>query len=520
MGDLLENFITAILSSINAGGLSACLAVVASLYVPVAILIYQELNEQPSFNSFRWDKTVLLQKVTKGWQILGAVLLSSITTIFWECKNNPVKLFLLSIFIIGIVILVKNLVCLFKWFMSDKVGRADNKNYRQEQKIKFLKELDPNNSLDVWSDLFSSIELENAFLKDYLRIFFNKFSEAKKDSHWQYELCITQNMERLYYQNPDFQNEVINFAFDAYINDESEKDGMACLKRTVVRELFRLLSKGNGSHYFSISEFFDRKLDDVKSNDLVLSAVRNFSSDALIEIASVYDSAPRQNDLYNFAVFPIDKWDISALLASKNEKRNAKAMGLFISYLEALPQFVGSRSGEVNYKRATFLDEIAFGMANQKFSRKMIRIINLYFSQVSFELYENEDIGHALIRSFIDNDYRFLFTDMSCSVSSSFNPDEPEEQKIKRIMKKFKEMEKQRDNNTIELLTNVYSVLLDTAKIETISKAISDYNLDDEKYLYNTDKAIVKSNFEDLKSTIDKVIEYRSTVKSPHRNTN
>ena len=47
--------------------------------------------------------------------------------------------------------------------MSDKIGRGNQKNYRQEQKLKFLEELDANNSLDVWSDLFSSIEPENAF---------------------------------------------------------------------------------------------------------------------------------------------------------------------------------------------------------------------------------------------------------------------------------------------------------------------------------------------------------------------
>ncbi len=55
-----------IISSINVGSLSGCLAVITSLYIPVAILIYQEFKEQPSFNEFNWDKTVLLQEVIKG----------------------------------------------------------------------------------------------------------------------------------------------------------------------------------------------------------------------------------------------------------------------------------------------------------------------------------------------------------------------------------------------------------------------------------------------------------------------
>ena len=183
-------------------------------------------------------------------------------------------------------------------------------------------------------------------------------------------------------------------------------------------------------------------------------------------------------------------------------------MGLFISYLEALPMFVGLRSDKINDKRATFLDEITFGMSGQKFSRKIVRIINLYFSQNFFASYENEDVEHALIRNFIDNDYHFLFMDASCSVSSFFDPEEPEEQRLKRIMKQFKEEEKQRDNDTIKLLSSIYKVLLNTKEMKTISKAIAHYDLEDKEYQYHTDIRIVKSNFEDLKSVINKVIKY------------
>lgn len=501
----MKDFIVTVLSIINVGSLSGCLAVITSLYIPVAILIYQEFKEKPSFNEFSWDKTVLLQRVIKGWQILGAVLVSSIATVFWEYDSNWVKLFLLIVFIVGIAVLVKNLICLFRWFMSDKIGRTSQKNYRQEQKIKFLKELNPNRSLDVWSDLFSSIEQENAFLKDYLKIFFRKFSEAEKDQWWQYELCLTQNMERLYYQGPDFQNEVVNFAFDAYIDEKNDK---TYLKRTIVRKLLRLLSKSDSGYYFSISRSFDKKLASIKSDELILNAVRSFSFDALNEIISVYDSIPERNNHFDFAVFPIDKWNISTLLASKDTKSNAKAMGLFISYLEALPMFVGLKSDKINDKRAAFLDEITFGMSGQKFSRKIIRIINLYFSQNFFASYEDEDVGHALIRNFIDNNYHFLFMDTSCSVSSFFDPNEPEEQRLKRIMKQFKEEEKQRDNDTLKLLSSIYKVLLNTKEMKTISEAIAHYDLKDKKYQYHTDMRIVESNFEDLKSVIDKVIKY------------
>lgn len=508
----MKDFITTILSSIDVGSLSGCLAVVSSLYIPVAILIYQEFKEKLSFNEFNWDKTVLLQRVIKGWQILGAVLLSSVATIFWKYDNYWVKLILLFIFIAGIVVLVLNLVRLFKWFMSDKIGRGNQKNYRQEQKLKFLEELDANNSLDVWGDLFSSIEPENAFLKDYLKIFFRKFSEAKKDQYWQYELCLTQNMERLYYQGPDFQNEIINFAFDAYISSKDEKDDKIYLKRTIVRKLLRLLAKSDNRYCFSISRSFDKKLENIDSNDVVLNAVRDFSFDALNEIVSVYNSIPERNSHYGFEIFPIDKWNISTLLTSKNKKSNAKAIGFFISYLEALPIFVGSRGDEINDKRATFLDEISFGMSGQKFSRKIIRIIDLYFSQNFFASYENEDIGHALVRNFIDNDYHFLFMDTSCSVSSSFDPNEPEEQRLKRVMKQFKKEEERRDNDTIKLLTSIYKVLLDTKKIKTISKAIADYDLEDKSYQYRTDMVIVKSNLEDLQNVIDKIVKYNNAT--------
>lgn len=143
----------------------------------------------------------------------------------------------------------------------------------------------------------------------------------------------------------------------------------------------------------------------------------------------------------------------------------------------------------------------------------MIRIVNLYFSQTFFSSYENEDIGHALIRNFIDNDYHFLFMDTSCSVASSFDPNEPEEQRLKRIMKKFKEEEKRRDDDTLKLLANVYRVLLNTKEIKKIDDAIANYDLKDKSYQYRTDIRIVESNFEDLKNTISKVIKYKNSIK-------
>ena len=143
----------------------------------------------------------------------------------------------------------------------------------------------------------------------------------------------------------------------------------------------------------------------------------------------------------------------------------------------------------------------------------MIRIVNLYFSQTFFSSYENEDIGHALIRNFIDNDYHFLFMDTSCSVASSFDPNEPEEQRLKRIMKKFKEEEKRRDDDTLKLLASVYRVLLNTKEIKKIDDAIANYDLKDKSYQYRTDIRIVESNFEDLKNTISKVIKYKNSIK-------
>lgn len=341
-----------------------------------------------------------------------------------------------------------------------------------------------------------------------MEIFFNKFSETKDDKRWQYELCLTQNMERLHYQSPDFQNEVIDFAFDAYI--DNGKNDMSSLKRTIVRRLVYLLSKNDHEHYFYISRSFDKKLAGIKSDPLILKAVRSFSFDVLNEILSAYDNIPKHNNYFCFEIFPTDKWNISTLLDPKNEKSNAKAMGLFISYLEALPMFVGSISDKIDDRRVTFLDEIVFGMSSQKFSRQMIRAINLYFSQNFFTSYEAEDIGHALIRNFIDNDYHFLFMDTPCSVSSSFDPNEPEEQRLKRVMAKFKEEEDQRDKDTIKLLSKVYKVLLDVEKVEAINAAIADYDLKDKAYQYRTSVKILESNLENLRSTINKIIKYES----------
>lgn len=503
----IKDLIINIIFRIDTGSLSGCLAVVSSLYIPIAILIYQEIKEKRAFNEFEWDKTVLLQEVVKGWQILIAVLVSSVAIMVWNYPNIWLKLSLLALFAICITTLTINLIHLFKWFMSNKVGIVKHDNYRQELKFKFLNKLNPNESLDVWGDLFRSIEPENSYLKDYLKIFFKKFSNANKKQYWQYEMCLTQNMDRLYFQNPDFQNVVMDFVFNAYIDTKKhDVDFMYC-KRTILKKLVGLLAKNETRCYFTISEAFDKKLGNVKDDDLVFKAVKEYSFDVLQEILSVYGNIPENNDRYAFEVFPITKWNISILANSKDKTQNSRAMGLFVTYLEMLPAFIGMRDDRINAKRAAFLDDVVFGMSGQHLSRKMIRIINLYFNQNFFFSYDNESVGHARIRNFIDNDYGFFFMDSGLSVSSSYDSNESEEQRTKRLMDQFNKEEKRRNKNTLKLLASVYKFLLNNEDMKEIQNNLLKYDVEDEKYKYRTDMIIVKSNLEDLKTVIDKVIE-------------
>ena len=507
--ECIKNFVINVVFGIDTGSLSGFLAVVVALFMPVAILIYEEFKEQRAFNEFNWEKTVLLQDVINGWQILSAVLMSAISVVFWNYQNIWTKLIMLILFTIGIVLLIKNLICLFKWFLSDKVGNTKYSDYRQKKKIKFLKSLDPNKSLDVWSDLFKTIELENAYLKDYLTIFLDKFSKASKGSCWQYEACLTRNMERLYYWNPDFQNTIVDFVFDAYLNDGAERNEARIYKRQIVRKVARLLAKNEESHYFSISQRFDEKLSNLKDGDDVLKCVENYSFDVLNEVLSVYDEIPGKDNYYSFEIFPIHEWSIASLPSSKNARDNTKAMGLFLTYLRIMPSYVKNRDNGINEKRGEFLDEIVFGLSGRNLSRRIIRIVNLYFGQTFFTSYVGEDDNHALIRNFIDNDYRYYFLDSSCSVSSgSIDPDESEEQRLKRIMQAFRAEEEKRDNNTLKLLTSVYRFLLNTKEMKKIGMSLSKYSLADKKYKYETDIMIVEDNLKELKDTIGKIIKY------------
>lgn len=498
----------------ESGSLSSCLAVVSSLYVPVAILIYQEFKEKRAFNEFEWDKTVLLQSVIKGWQILVAVLLSSVVTMLWGCQICWVRFILLVVFIGCIVVLVVNLVHLFEWFTSNKIGKIRQGDYRQKQKIKFLKKLNANSSLDVWSNLFQTIELENVYLKDYLEIFFKKFAEADDRHCWQYEFCLTQNMARLYYWGSDFQNAVIDFAFDAYMDDDKLGNDIVYCKREVVRGLIKLLMKGEDRYRFLISRIFDRKLADIKSSDVVFKAVESFSMDVLQEISSVYNDISERNFHFGSRIFPLDRWNISLIPSSKDERANAKARGLFMAYLRVFPMFVDMREGCANYEKAAFLDGVVFGRFDQGISVVMVRIINLYFFNQNILMpCENEDIRHASVRNFIDKDYQLLFADTWISVSGSFDPNEPEIQKMERLGREFRKAERQRDDNTLRLLTSIYGFLLDVKEMKKIRRAIADYDLKDEKYQYQVDMEKVEYNLSKLKEAIEKVIKFGDRVK-------
>lgn len=491
--------------SIDTGSLTGCLSVIVSLYIPIAILIYQEFKDERSFNEFEWDKTVLIQEVVHGGQILFAVLASSVSIILWNCRELGLRITLLIVFVIGIIILTKNLSNLFKWFMSDKIGKSNDNNYRQAKKIDFLKSLNPNESLNVWNDLLGSIELENAYLKDYIEIFFDKFSQADANCLWQYEFCLKNNMGRLYYWGPVFQNAVINFAFDAYMNDEGRTDVSYC-KRSIVRELVSLLMTKEDKIYLSFQRIFDKKLDSVDCQD-ALDAVRAFATDVLQSIRSVYNKIPKNSNIYGFEVFPIDKWNIASISKNEDSHANAKAMGLLVAYLELLPSYA-STGEEFSEDRVDFLDYIVFGMSGQYISRKMIRIISLFFNKGTYAVQEGEDGNHALVRSFIDYDYHLYFVDSDATAVLNYNPSESEEDRQKKIMEIFSIRREQRYKNTLALMTRVYRFLLDSKEMKKIADAILVYDIEDDNYSYKCEPRILEYNLSNLKDTFDEILAF------------
>lgn len=513
---IFKGFVLDLVFSIDTGGLSGCLTAVSALFVPIAILIYQDFRKEHAYNEFEWDKTVLLREVIKGWQILVAILLSSVAIIFWNYQNIWIKIFLLLLFFVGIIILVVNLIHLYKWFMSNKVGGDRQGNYRQSQKLKFLNKLipDSDSSLDVWNDLFSSIEPGNIYLNDYMKIFLDKFSNSNDDWFWKYDYCLAQNMKSLHYQSPGFQDAIMEFVFDAYVAPDSQQHERVGYKRAIIQKLATLLIESDSKHYFAISRIFDERLSSIESGDVILRAVRDFSFDVLQGILSVYDDISIEKYGITFEIFPIDRWNVLNILDKKNDVEYMKATGLFITYLYMLPSYVDCDNGVIKKERGVFLDKIVFGASQEKLSMKMIRIVNLYFfGRRIFSSYENEETNHALIRSFIDNDYKFFFMEAFYCETSFINPNESEEQRIKQQMMKYQDEVGLRDKNTFELLTRVYIFLLDTVEMKKIKKAIDRYDLKDKKYKYKTEEVIIESNLDDLKTIIDKIVKFGKILK-------
>lgn len=501
------------INSIDTGSLSGCLAVISSLYIPVAILIYQEFKDKHSFNEFEWDKTVLLQEVIKAKHILIAILASCISIILWNVKSVFWKCFILVIFIAGIVILVKNLVNLYRWFMSNKVGRANRDNYRQTKKIQFLKNLDPNQSLDVWSNILETIEPENAYLKDYLIIFFEKYAKAEQDTYWQYELCLTRNMSRLYYQNPDFQKIVMNFCFNAYTSRTDSTNILLIHKRKIIKKLFGLLLKDEQYGHYSISYFFDKMvsaLDDIK---LAFSATRDFCFDVLQEVFTYCDKN-QVGELSARELIPLSAWNISAIPNTSDKTANTKALGLLTAYLIMLPSFLNIKDGRINSAMATHLDRVVFGIYTPNISRKIIKIVRLFFDITAFGLYDGESVEHARIRSFIDIDYGMIFMDSAVSVSSFVDPEETEEQRAERIANSLDIKEKQREDNTLTILSQRYGFLLNQKEMIRYEKAIKSYDPQDKRYKYRTSENNLKMNLAELEEVIKTIIRFDKTQNS------
>ena len=283
----------------------------------------------------------------------------------------------------------------------------------------------------------------------------------------------------------------------------------------------QLLATSENILTFSTSFAFDERVSKLDDQSSIMHAVQSYAEQTLDSLLMIYDKIPETIKSRGVEVFPIHKWNITSLPDCQDKKQNAKAVGLFLAYISSVRAYIEQRNGRMDKSRAEFLDSVIFGNHISRVSMKIIRVVCLFFSQIAFGLYDGENDIHAMVRNFIDNDYGFYFIDSAIGTSYIPDPEEPPEERRRKLFESFHEEENERDKRTLDFLTIIYKVLLNKSEltkikneVSAIREEISGNNSSKNKYKYQTNILIVRSNLDDLGDVISKSIAYSERKKS------
>ena len=536
--------------------------ILVSLYIPVAILVFQDVtrdaavrkrhqdsssrqkdDEELPMTDNCFERNVLLNVVLEPKKIFTSAIcmvtcplvISVIQNIYGRTSANIYSNFacglviaiLLAFFLYSIYTVICNLIQVYKWLIhtDDYSGNS----YRQKFRKKYLQEQEWGERCLSWSRIWNNMSKENVFFMEYAKLFFEQLKKANDDYVYRLGYQFIINFSKYDYNSAIFYKELLSM-HDFSVKRNHENEAIYYFQNEVIEKSMEMyLSDKSKDMYFSLFEQFDKQVitkNDEENEQFDKQVITKNDEENLLNVkyavykylsvlARNYEMGRIDENSRKIHLDLPKSWNLCNILDSQsNSKCNA------IGVLEAFRDwYIYDYSDKTvkNEKQNELLKMIMWMLVRnyRDISVRVVQVLFIFFYTMRiYPVHESKE--EARVYSFINRDYGFLFEELlAISITTPVKDDyTTAEGWDKALFDKFHDAEQDRVIKTVKMLRTVMPELRDYEYFLRYKNAVVNYNTkkNDENM---TDIRTTEYNLARLKETFIEVDDVlRSIEKS------
>lgn len=486
------------------GGMVGFLALLATLLISLAVMIYDRTSDNSKFkiapskskdkdidgslkadidDTFPWEKTVLLKHVAMAPYLFIAFILASVSLIALGFDVCWVRITSLVIYFVCVIFVCVRIWKLGEWLYA-QANISTSETYRQKMKYKFLRNLSSDEDLvNIWSITWNNISVANPYQADYLKIYL-KHADSISDSinTWSFIEVFLQNAEtgNINILRPDIQKLLLEYSLDALDREKNEEQKVHVKfnKRRIIDTLIELAITRDES---TLGYTFDVISNYLKNRDNGAEIMYNFAT----QFFSTIDKTKIDDDRIAqvFSWFPHSNYGVSNLLKdtkNKNISKQYAQIWLFAydNWFKRNYIVDSSKDEKEKYNNDKRIDKLTKAFLGDTYfiqiGERLFGDLLVFYGLNGWAVDEEEKtMEDSWVRIFANSQRIFMSFDM-CTAGIDYKPGESDEERQKRALTVMDLQSERNDKNTITILKYLFP-LSNMEHIKNVLESIKRY---------------------------------------------
>ena len=198
---------------INVNFLFSILSILASLFIPIAVIFFEQVNNDNNKQYPLLDRKIIFGKILKAGRLYIIILTSCLLLLLW--KNEYFRIVSATVFLVAIIVISISMINIYHWLKNDfSQGQKSKKvPFQDKKRLEYL--IQNNNegeSVDLWNEVWHNIKGSTQYITDYLEAYTSSVRRFSDEFYYDTKQAFLRSLEdNNYCLNNSFQEALIKF---------------------------------------------------------------------------------------------------------------------------------------------------------------------------------------------------------------------------------------------------------------------------------------------------------------------